>query len=644
MLQPCELTAIVLVNASNKYIHINVLVYLDKYLMESLFSFGLYVEHINGLSKSCRIPSVGFRFLDYPTVVIQRNSSKKSEEVAEGDNNNIDNDDSSDDANGTLQFDKGKSCLFKYNIEKLGNLLNEIPLYVMVIDSADDTSRLMGCCSIPLISLFNKIKTQVNVLGVGSPTAAEEVDMYLMYNLMSVKTGELKLQLKLNFYGTSLLKHNDYGKNSSVETYLTLNNNELINNCSKPDKLVDPSDELQLECIPLKEVEDKGVQSTDKYHERLRHKRKREKKCDFEPFDDFHNTNVYCPPPLFLNLYEKSKDTSQKTQSSSPFLCNSNPYPNVKGSCCDFRSKHGSGDSISSVEEPYTEILQPIENRNRVRIIFDKSKNEVDENHLDNKKNIAEVESLHQHENISSHENHQSHGNLPAHLHSNINLPTNENQQRNIIDISKLPLLSALSAEIAKLTNFIDKMEVHEARPDVLDDNTTKRRQTKQIGNVSAMPDKIDVSNPSEKPVLGKPTAVNINKKNTGKVRKENDKPANKNAKIQKGKLKFKSTRTQKLRQKFLKQSKQVTRDIKVSDILQQSSDKDNYVNDGTLTINKLNVKKINDLNLNSLETFTAQIDGWMNGLHTQGKGLFQANSFLIGNLFLHYFPHCQCF
>lgn len=495
--------------------------------MESLFSFALYVDRIS-VDKICNSPAVGFRFLDYPTVVIK--SDIKCLDNSKHDDNN--NEDSSE-VQGTLfHFGKGKSCLFKNSVAALKKLLNEIPLYVMLFDSSEEQSKLKGCCSISLVKLLKKLKDQIDDIGMDSPAVAEEVSEYAMYNLMGVKTGILKLQFKLNFYGASLLMHkNETSKINSVDAYLNLDNKSQKRETGE-DHLNIKVEEVQTKVV----TQEKGIQCIDESYVKKNKKKKRKEtfhesaidrgfhKYSPEKYDDFNAEKIFCPPPLFLNLHDKPSLEKEKEKVNHSSSSSHSHYSNLKKK---LRNRYGSVESLSSFDEPSTEILQPVDNK--ICIISNKQKQQK-------KRDNEQRGSVSNTDVLSNHE-----------------VSTCSHHHPNNMDLSKLPLLSALSSEIAKLALLMNGNNIGFVNNSSSNNNS---KQNKPLAKETAT-DKIIQTDSIDIPEPSSPSR----QKKCANLRKTKEKflpikVTDQQKKTPKGKLKFKTTRTQKLRSKYVRESK----------------------------------------------------------------------------------------
>ncbi len=112
---------------------------------ESLFSLELVVDKLSLPNIVCRFPSVAFRLLDFPTLLIHHVEPELAEIIRE----KISSDQyfkvpsqlhELKDKHGDFPVKKGKSCLFKVPLKNLMTHLTNTPLYVMVIDTYPEVS------------------------------------------------------------------------------------------------------------------------------------------------------------------------------------------------------------------------------------------------------------------------------------------------------------------------------------------------------------------------------------------------------------------------------------------------------------------------------------------------------------------------
>ena len=183
--------------------------------MDSLFSFGVYVDDISGLDDECVQPSVAFRLLDYPTVVIQ------SSPIVNNNNNNDNNDNN---PCKKRPFKKGKSCLFKHNVNDLKGAVKRVPLYLMVFDELDKTSTLKGCCSIPLDTLFHKMELRMKKVCTISCNSLHNDSVLAcvakeIYHLSYSNSHSLSLTVILLLYSYSYFCSYSYSNSNSLNSF-----------------------------------------------------------------------------------------------------------------------------------------------------------------------------------------------------------------------------------------------------------------------------------------------------------------------------------------------------------------------------------------------------------------------------------------
>ncbi|XP_051773129.1 microtubule-associated protein 10-like [Ctenopharyngodon idella] len=179
---------------------------------ETLFSLELVIDYVrfDGSRGSVLAPAVGVRFLDFPTLLIYQSghedvSSKSGyadlcvspEALSQQDNGD----------NLKYSFHKGKSCLFKMNLDSLHNHLLNTPLYAMVLDVKDEIPKLIGSSLISLAKVTERIKLDVGKHGIGSPSAYGERLLTSICNLMGKSIGAISLAYKIVSLGAHLIPH-----------------------------------------------------------------------------------------------------------------------------------------------------------------------------------------------------------------------------------------------------------------------------------------------------------------------------------------------------------------------------------------------------------------------------------------------------
>lgn len=180
------------------------------YNHETLFSFELLVKYIrvNKIRswKSSEELALGVRLLDFPTLLIYQPGSAVLQDSDQG---SCEHKQSVRHECDTFEyvFNKGKSCLFKINLDSLHIHLSNTPLYAMVLDMSDDIPKLIGTSQISLAKLVNQIWCDVEAYGISTPSSHGERATVDIFNLMGIKIGIISLGYKLISLGSSLLPH-----------------------------------------------------------------------------------------------------------------------------------------------------------------------------------------------------------------------------------------------------------------------------------------------------------------------------------------------------------------------------------------------------------------------------------------------------
>lgn len=179
---------------------------------ECLFSLELVVEKLYIPHITCRFPSVAFRLLDFPTIVISHVEDDLGKAIRrkisfDSDYKLPDQFAELKDKHGNFMVRKGKSCLFKMVAETLKNHLSSTPLYVMVIDMFPETPKLVGNSTVPLNVLMDAVCADLIRLGPSVPSAHGDKGLFKIYNLMGREVGYFVLGFRLLCLGPSLIPH-----------------------------------------------------------------------------------------------------------------------------------------------------------------------------------------------------------------------------------------------------------------------------------------------------------------------------------------------------------------------------------------------------------------------------------------------------
>jgi hypothetical protein len=210
--------------------------------MESLFSLEVVINYVkvNSLKPdhqttnrtvSCLFPSVAFRLLDYPMIAI----------------NLLDHYDAKDlkaklnisepfemieklpcftellDKHGRYIFSKGKSCLFRCDIDTLRGHLRNSPMYLMLLDTYFEPYKLIGTSLVQLTNLINDIYEETyetNSGRVDVPCSKMTHGVIEIKNLMGDEIGHVSFACRLTSFGNSLLPHIETSKTEASQRRL----------------------------------------------------------------------------------------------------------------------------------------------------------------------------------------------------------------------------------------------------------------------------------------------------------------------------------------------------------------------------------------------------------------------------------------
>lgn len=177
-------------------------------------------DHSNSSpAVSCLLPCIAFRLLDYPAIAINLIDEYESKELK----NRLQITEPIHqieklacftdllDVNGRFIFSKGKSCLFRAQLDTLRSHLRQTPLYLMILDTFFEPHKLIGTVTVPLYKLINEIFEETEILGKNSVTPSIKMSHGVMdvKNLMGEILGHLSFAIRLTSFGTSLLPHID---------------------------------------------------------------------------------------------------------------------------------------------------------------------------------------------------------------------------------------------------------------------------------------------------------------------------------------------------------------------------------------------------------------------------------------------------
>ncbi|KAJ8044799.1 Microtubule-associated protein 10 [Holothuria leucospilota] len=361
---------------------------------DSLFSFEVAVEclHINVATIACRFPAIAFRLLDFPSLLIphldedERRHFKAAVlfdyhgEIPLKFKDLLD-------SRGNFQFNKGKSCMFKFDLEKLYEHLHNVPLYVIITDLWGDVPKLIGISTIPLVDIVTDIRRDVQDKGLSFPSMHGSKDTFPVFNLMGSQVGQVDLGYRLLSLGMSLMPHlpsssvvqkqneTDSVSRTGHEHYdltfprkerpdeqTSIETRNVENNGTDSIVLQDVKDRnaanQNRHLLPLTEDESKQQSNTNalaktektsgrpcnsvdvktqtrQYRERKPARKERLKERE-EDIGDIVVTNTHCPPPLYFNAKWDTHNGHEvvRTQkmSKKPLLSGQNYSSSYSGS------------------------------------------------------------------------------------------------------------------------------------------------------------------------------------------------------------------------------------------------------------------------------------------------------------------------
>ncbi|XP_038072260.1 uncharacterized protein LOC119740874 [Patiria miniata] len=181
---------------------------------ETLFSLELAVEslRINSSTVVCHLPSVAFRLLDFPTLLLHHVDPEEAQNIKE----KIILDSFGDipcqlqelkDHRGNFCINKCKSSLFKMDPQMLLSYLRNTPLYVMLIDVWPKVPKLVANCTVSLQTTMEEISHDIEQNGSDVPSVHGDRDSYKLYNLMGSEVGWIVVRYRMLSMGASLIPH-----------------------------------------------------------------------------------------------------------------------------------------------------------------------------------------------------------------------------------------------------------------------------------------------------------------------------------------------------------------------------------------------------------------------------------------------------
>ena len=191
---------------------------------ETLFSFEIFVHVVKDVMVPCMLPALAFRLLDFPTIILycleHKHIKKLKEKVEYAEKDDLKSMSRKTyvqlekelpnlrEKDGSFQINKGKSSLFKMNFNQLHNLLESVPLYLMLLDSwFIEKPKLLGSCCVPLHSTLTQLIGTVEKCGSDYPALQKESGIFKLYNLMGTEVAKVEITYKIGCFGNSFAMH-----------------------------------------------------------------------------------------------------------------------------------------------------------------------------------------------------------------------------------------------------------------------------------------------------------------------------------------------------------------------------------------------------------------------------------------------------
>lgn len=326
--------------------------------MESLFSLEVIVNYIKILHEkvACLFPCIAFRLLDYPTIAIHLLDEIDSKELKlklEMSQQNKERTHFKDllDKHGRYIFAKGKSCLFRAELDTLRGHLRNAPLYVLLLDTYQEPYKLLGTCAVPLTSVMEEMYKELNETNLDIPCTKITHGVFEVKNLMGDEIGHISFACRLSSFGSTLLPHigvthEAIERQNKLKSVNETNNKKAINGLINVEKNLTstvvqtvPIDyknaQIQItnaDIIPstlpisTQEILSKTSGTQQQQQQIYEQKQKFNEKIQLEVNDnqlkikktkiveDEFVFNHYCPPPLHYNKGDENNKNFTKSE------------------------------------------------------------------------------------------------------------------------------------------------------------------------------------------------------------------------------------------------------------------------------------------------------------------------------------------
>ena len=374
---------------------------------KTLFSLELAVEsfRIHSSTIVCRLPSVAFRLLDFPTLLLHHVDPEEARHIKEKITFGSFGDIPAQlhelkDHRGNFCVNKCKSCLLKMNPEMLLAYLRNTPLYIMLIDVWPEVPKLVANCTVSLQGTMEEISQDIEQNGVDIPSVHGHRDSYKLYNLMGSDVGWIVLRYRLLSMGASLIPHIPdkaitKGRKEWVDLAVTprKTTDDVVDSGAKTErKEKDVLEDLEVEGHPKKRISiavstidhDFGLKAQQVKQKGTRTVKTSKRKSRLDKIDndliplmqndDIIINNTHCPPPLFFNTVNEHAPISSELHfqlmsrnhmsTGSPYAKNYDELPQVANDLKDDLSTLSSGTlSEEIVHQIETHYVLPSEDQ-----------------------------------------------------------------------------------------------------------------------------------------------------------------------------------------------------------------------------------------------------------------------------------------
>ena len=276
----------------------------------------------------CRFPAVAFRFLDFPTLLVNHLDAELAQTIRA----KINADPyykvplqlpELQDKNGNFVLRKGKSCLFKTSVHTLLHHLSHTPLYVLVTDTYPAVPKLVGNCTLRLDETMHLIYDDIKKYGLSIPSTHGDKATYNIHNLMGSVVGSITMGYRLLSLGPGLLSHMPEAAiakpiaDIEVAAPPTIDSVQDAARTTSNAKLKLRKPKAKARSVAKVDQDADIIQAINRSTQTLKKQKSRADvisglTTSHKSDGDFFIANTLCPPPLFYNREADERPTSRQ--------------------------------------------------------------------------------------------------------------------------------------------------------------------------------------------------------------------------------------------------------------------------------------------------------------------------------------------